>query len=45
MAAGQWEVVTRSKKDKNLTKAEKKKLIDNAPKVEDICKLKFQWLK
>jgi len=42
MSSGNWELVSR-KKDKNdksnkLTKAEKKKFIENAPKVEDFCK-------
>lgn len=44
MSSGGWELVGRSKKDKNngkinkLTKAEKKKFIENAPKVEDFRK-------
>ena len=44
MYVGPWEVVGK-KKDKNasktgnnkLTKTEKKKFIENAPKVEDFC--------
>lgn len=40
--SGQWEVVGKGKKDKHnnkkLTKSEKKKFVDNAPKVEDLCK-------
>ena len=42
--SGQWEVVGRNKRDKQtggskkLTKSEKKKFVDNAPKVEDLCK-------
>lgn len=45
MSSGGWELVGRSKKDKNngkinkLTKAEKKKFIENAPKVEDFLPL------
>ncbi|XP_058803960.1 transmembrane protein 214-B [Phymastichus coffea] len=45
MYAGGWEVVGRNKKDKSvaktgkLTKAEKKKFIENAPKVEDFLPL------
>ena len=45
MSSGGWEVVGKNKKDKNvgrtnkLTKAEKKKFIENAPKVEDFRKL------
>ena len=41
--SGQWEIV-KSKKDKangvtkKLTKADKKKFIENAPKVEDLRK-------
>ena len=44
MSSGGWEVVGKNKKDKNsgrtnkLTKAEKKKFIENAPKVEDFRK-------
>lgn len=44
MSSGGWELVGRNKKDKSngkiskLTKAEKKKFIDNAPKVEDFRK-------
>lgn len=44
MSSGGWEVVTKNKKDKNiikngkLSKAEKKKFIDNAPRVEDFRK-------
>lgn len=44
MSSGGWELVGRNKKDKNngkinkLTKAEKKKFIENAPKVEDFRK-------
>lgn len=47
MSSGGWELVGRNKKDKSngkinkLTKAEKKKFIENAPKVEDFCKLLF----
>lgn len=45
MSSGSWELVSR-KKDKNdksnkLTKAEKKKFIENAPKVEDFCESHF----
>jgi hypothetical protein len=42
--SGQWEVVGKSKQKqsgqnaKKLSKSERKKLIDNAPKVEDIRK-------
>lgn len=42
--SGGWELVGRNKKDKNdgkinkLTKIEKKKFIENAPKVEDFRK-------
>lgn len=43
--SGQWEVVGKNKKDKQngtatkkLSKTEKKKFVDNAPKVEDLCK-------
>ncbi|KOC67817.1 Transmembrane protein 214-B [Habropoda laboriosa] len=45
MSSGGWELVGRNKKDKNngkvnkLTKAEKKKFIENAPKVEDFLPL------
>ncbi|KAG7200304.1 hypothetical protein KM043_017769 [Ampulex compressa] len=45
MSAGGWEVVGKNKKDKSngkvnkLTKAEKKKFIENAPKVEDFLPL------
>ncbi|CAL7939703.1 unnamed protein product [Xylocopa violacea] len=45
MSSGGWELVGRSKKDKSngkvskLTKAEKKKFIENAPKVEDFLPL------
>lgn len=45
MYSGGWEVVGKNKKDKNpgktgkLSKSEKKKFIENAPKVEDFCKL------
>lgn len=44
MSSGGWEVVGKNKKDKSgvrpnkLSKAEKKKFIENAPKVEDFCK-------
>lgn len=47
MSSGGWEVVGKNKKDKSgvrstkLTKAEKKKFIENAPKVEDFCKFFF----
>lgn len=47
MSSGGWELVGRNKKDKNngkinkLTKAEKKKFIENAPKVEDFRKSFF----
>lgn len=53
MSSGQWEVVSRSKKDKGpkkLSKTEKKVFIENAPKVEDICKIfnqhlfKYYWI-
>lgn len=44
MYTGTWEVVGKHKKDKSiggktpkLTKSEKKKFIENAPKVEDFC--------
>ncbi|XP_075217451.1 transmembrane protein 214 isoform X2 [Lycorma delicatula] len=41
--SGQWEVVGKGKKDKHnnkkLTKSEKKKFVDNAPKVEDLLPL------
>ncbi|XP_022184928.2 transmembrane protein 214-A [Nilaparvata lugens] len=41
--SGQWEVVGKNRKDKNnvkkLSKSEKKKIIDNAPKVEDLLPL------
>lgn len=46
MYSGGWEIVGKNKKDKNvgkagkLTKLEKKKFIENAPKVEDFCELK-----
>ncbi|OAD56057.1 hypothetical protein WN48_03797 [Eufriesea mexicana] len=45
MSSGGWELVGRNKKDKSngkinkLTKAEKKKFIENAPKVEDFLPL------
>ncbi|XP_051174489.1 transmembrane protein 214-A [Leptopilina boulardi] len=45
MSSGGWEVVGKNKKDKSgvrstkLTKAEKKKFIENAPKVEDFLPL------
>ncbi|XP_066584426.1 transmembrane protein 214 [Prorops nasuta] len=45
MSSGGWEVVGKNKKDKNnakaakLSKAEKKKFIENAPKVEDFLPL------
>ncbi|XP_034950381.1 transmembrane protein 214-A [Chelonus insularis] len=45
MSSGGWEVVTKNKKDKNgakntkLTKTEKKKIIENSPKVEDFLPL------
>ncbi|KAK0088175.1 hypothetical protein PV325_012842 [Microctonus aethiopoides] len=45
MSSGGWEVVTKNKKDKNiikngkLSKTEKKKFIDNAPRVEDFLPL------
>ncbi|XP_015436435.1 PREDICTED: transmembrane protein 214-A [Dufourea novaeangliae] len=45
MSSSGWELVGRNKKDKNngknnkLTKAEKKKFIENAPKVEDFLPL------
>lgn len=45
MSSGGWELVGRNKKEKSngkvnkLTKAEKKKFIENAPKVEDFRKL------
>ncbi|XP_015606404.1 transmembrane protein 214-A [Cephus cinctus] len=45
MSSGGWEVVGKGKKDKSngkptkLTKAEKKKFIENAPKVEDFLPL------
>lgn len=44
MSSGGWELVGKNKKDKNysktakLTKAEKKKFTQNAPKVEDFRK-------
>lgn len=44
MSSSGWELVTKNKKDKNsgknnkLTKVEKKKFIENAPKVEDFRK-------
>lgn len=45
MSGPQWELVTKNKKDKTangaprkLTKTEKKKFVENAPKVEDLCK-------
>lgn len=43
MSSGSWELVSRKKdrgndKSSKLTKAEKKKFIENAPKVEDFCK-------
>ena len=42
--SGQWEIVGKSKQkqagvSKKLTKGEKKKFVENAPKVEDIRKL------
>lgn len=42
MSSGSWELVSRKKdrsndKSNKLTKAEKKKFIENAPKVEDFC--------
>lgn len=45
MYSGGWEVVSKNKKDKTaaatkngkLSKADKKKFIENAPKVEDFC--------
>lgn len=46
MSSGGWEVVGKNKKDKSivnkngkLTKTEKKKFIENAPKLEDFRKL------
>lgn len=45
MSSGGWELVGRNKKDKSngkitkLSKAEKKKFIENSPKVEDFRKL------
>lgn len=42
--SGQWEVVGKSKtnkqtgKSKKLSKTEMQKFVDNAPKVEDLCK-------
>ncbi|XP_014296425.1 transmembrane protein 214-A [Microplitis demolitor] len=45
MSSSGWELVTKNKKDKNsgksnkLTKVEKKKFIENAPKVEDFLPL------
>lgn len=44
--SGQWEIVGRNKKDKQtngakkLTKSEKKKFVESAPKVEDLRKFK-----
>lgn len=43
MSSGSWELVSRKKdrgndKSNKLTKAEKKKFIETAPKVEDFCK-------
>lgn len=44
MSSGGWEIVGRNKKDKSngkinkLTKVEKKKFIENVPKVEDFRK-------
>lgn len=41
--SGQWEVVIKNKSKSNsqnskkLTKTEKKKFADNAPKIEDLC--------
>lgn len=46
MSSGGWEVVGKNKKDKvggkpsKLSKAEKKKFIENAPKVEDFRKFR-----
>lgn len=41
--SGQWEIVGKPKKSngskQKLSKTEKKKFIENAPKIEDICKL------
>ena len=55
--SGQWEVVIKSKgksnsqNSKKLTKTEKKKFAENAPKIEDLCKyinykkkLSFQYI-
>lgn len=45
-SSGVWEVVSKKKdrangKSYKLTKAEKKKFIENAPKVEDFCESSF----
>lgn len=50
MSSGGWEVVGKTKKDKGgkstkLTKAEKKKFIENAPKVEDFCEYIIIYMK
>lgn len=50
MSSSGWELVTKNKKDKNsgksnkLTKVEKKKFIENAPKVEDFRKFRTSCL-
>lgn len=50
MSSGGWEIVGRNKKDKSngkinkLTKVEKKKFIENVPKVEDFRKCLYSAL-